>query len=258
MNFREAFEYLDLICEKQNTNRILFNFQFNEMHVTGIYLSISKSILISCNNTNAGWVVESNEKSNINTYIPNDIFTKISHLVLTEEIPGSTTVKPFFAELKQNLMKLPLEKFKEPTSEQFFTAIGTTKTRDLKYDEKGKGERVFFKTWSRHVVNNVSPLNLNKTRRWFGKDIYEFCKENNISSVWMDIPSKNIQTHFLFLDPIKAHEALDKKKNTCPKCQQPLVVRNGKSGPFMGCSGFPDCRHTEDLKESTYLLSSLN
>ncbi|TKI43457.1 hypothetical protein FC700_12250 [Bacillus mycoides] len=144
-------------------------------------------------------------------------------------------------------MNLPLERFEKPTSEQFISTIGTTKSTDLKYDEKGKGERVFFKTWSRRVIKNVSNLNLKKTRRWFGKEIYEFCKENNISSVWTDTPSKNTELHFLFLDPIKAQEELNEKKNTCPKCKQPLVVRNGKSGPFLGCSTFPVCRHTENF-----------
>lgn len=42
MDFKEALEHLDVICERQDTNRILFNFKFNEMKITGIYLSISK------------------------------------------------------------------------------------------------------------------------------------------------------------------------------------------------------------------------
>ena len=33
----------------------------------------------------------------------------------------------------------------------------------------------------------------------------------------------------------------------CPKCGKPLKVRNGRRGPFLGCSGYPKCRHTEPL-----------
>ncbi|WP_283749655.1 hypothetical protein, partial [Bacillus mycoides] len=102
MDFKEALEHLDIICERQDTNRILFNFKFNEMKITGIYLSISKSILISCNNTNAGWVVEANENYNISTFIPKDIFGIISKFVLVEEVPGSQTTGPFFKKLKQH------------------------------------------------------------------------------------------------------------------------------------------------------------
>lgn len=31
----------------------------------------------------------------------------------------------------------------------------------------------------------------------------------------------------------------------CPQCQKPLVRRNGAKGPFWGCSGYPECRHTQ-------------
>ncbi|NUH91353.1 DUF6037 family protein [Bacillus thuringiensis] len=249
MDFKEALEHLDVICERQDTNRILFNFKFNEMKITGIYLSISKSILISCNNTNVGWVVEANENYNISTFIPKDIFGAISKFVLVEEEPGLPTTRVFFNKLKDHLMELPVEKVEIPTHKKFIETIGTTKTRDTKYDEKGQGEKIYFKTWSRHVVKKVSPLNLQKTRRWFGKKIYEFCKENNISSVWASKPSKNIELNFQFLDPTKAQEELNLKKNSCPKCKSQLVVRNGKNGPFLGCCEFPKCTHTENLKK---------
>ncbi|MBI3465942.1 MAG: topoisomerase DNA-binding C4 zinc finger domain-containing protein [Planctomycetes bacterium] len=32
----------------------------------------------------------------------------------------------------------------------------------------------------------------------------------------------------------------------CVECGKPLVVRQGKRGPFLGCSGYPKCRHTEE------------
>jgi len=31
----------------------------------------------------------------------------------------------------------------------------------------------------------------------------------------------------------------------CPECSKPLVIRYGRYGKFISCSGFPDCRHTE-------------
>jgi DNA topoisomerase-1 len=33
---------------------------------------------------------------------------------------------------------------------------------------------------------------------------------------------------------------------TCPDCGAVLVVRSGRRGPFLGCSRYPTCRHTED------------
>ncbi|WP_084778000.1 topoisomerase DNA-binding C4 zinc finger domain-containing protein [Saccharibacillus sacchari] len=31
----------------------------------------------------------------------------------------------------------------------------------------------------------------------------------------------------------------------CPRCQSKLVERQGKNGPFIGCSSFPKCRYTK-------------
>ncbi|MDK1030043.1 MAG: type I DNA topoisomerase [Anaerolineae bacterium] len=35
----------------------------------------------------------------------------------------------------------------------------------------------------------------------------------------------------------------------CPNCGKELVIRYGRYGKFISCSGFPDCRHTEPLLE---------
>lgn len=34
----------------------------------------------------------------------------------------------------------------------------------------------------------------------------------------------------------------------CPNCGKQLIVRTGKFGKFLACSGFPDCKHTEPLE----------
>ncbi|RMF88046.1 MAG: type I DNA topoisomerase, partial [Nitrospirae bacterium] len=34
----------------------------------------------------------------------------------------------------------------------------------------------------------------------------------------------------------------------CPKCGKPLLLKEGRYGPFLGCSGYPKCRHIEPLK----------
>ncbi len=35
----------------------------------------------------------------------------------------------------------------------------------------------------------------------------------------------------------------------CPECGKDLIIRIGKFGKFLACSGFPDCKHTEGLEE---------
>ncbi len=38
---------------------------------------------------------------------------------------------------------------------------------------------------------------------------------------------------------------------TCPKCDSPLVIRQGKYGKFVGCSAYPKCRHIEPIERPT-------
>ncbi|MDD6180707.1 MAG: type I DNA topoisomerase [Desulfovibrionaceae bacterium] len=34
---------------------------------------------------------------------------------------------------------------------------------------------------------------------------------------------------------------------TCPECGKPMLVKFGKTGTFLACSGYPDCRHTSNF-----------
>lgn len=40
---------------------------------------------------------------------------------------------------------------------------------------------------------------------------------------------------------------LDSNVKTCPLCNLPLKKRNGLYGEFWGCTGFPNCRYTENI-----------
>ncbi len=36
----------------------------------------------------------------------------------------------------------------------------------------------------------------------------------------------------------------------CPSCGKPMQIREGQYGKFLGCTSFPDCRFTFDVRES--------
>ncbi len=35
----------------------------------------------------------------------------------------------------------------------------------------------------------------------------------------------------------------------CPKCSKPTIIRTGRFGPFRGCSGYPECKYIESIKQ---------
>ncbi len=36
----------------------------------------------------------------------------------------------------------------------------------------------------------------------------------------------------------------------CPQCGKPLAIKNGKNGPFVACTGYPDCSFTSDFERT--------
>ncbi len=47
--------------------------------------------------------------------------------------------------------------------------------------------------------------------------------------------------------PDKALEVAEDEE-PCEKCGKPMVAKNGKFGPFLACSGYPDCKNTRDIQ----------
>ena len=43
--------------------------------------------------------------------------------------------------------------------------------------------------------------------------------------------------------------SLPHQQQSCPLCQQPLVIKSGKSGPFLGCSAYPACHYIKALHQ---------
>ena len=33
----------------------------------------------------------------------------------------------------------------------------------------------------------------------------------------------------------------------CPNCGKPMKIKTGSRGDFWGCSGYPECKHTESI-----------
>jgi DNA topoisomerase-1 len=54
---------------------------------------------------------------------------------------------------------------------------------------------------------------------------------------------KDLQKALKTAEKIKVED--EKTGEPCPRCGRPLVVKTGRFGKFVACSGFPECRHTQ-------------
>lgn len=48
-----------------------------------------------------------------------------------------------------------------------------------------------------------------------------------------------------------------KPAETCPQCGEPLHIRNGKKGAFLGCSSYPECDYLRPLQEKSEIKKVL-
>ena len=55
--------------------------------------------------------------------------------------------------------------------------------------------------------------------------------------------SRQVEIAKKIMPEVKAEP--EKVGRKCPECSKDLIIRFGRHGKFIGCSGFPDCRYTE-------------
>lgn len=51
-----------------------------------------------------------------------------------------------------------------------------------------KKDKIYFCGWNDHQKDGRQARNFDKTEYFLGKKVAEYCRENNISSLWSDIP----------------------------------------------------------------------
>ncbi len=73
--------------------------------------------------------------------------------------------------------------------------------------------------------------------------------ENKLSYLKMikdfyDPFEKNLNEKIESVKKINTEEKTDKK---CDKCGKPMVIKMGRFGKFLACSGFPDCKNTQQI-----------
>ncbi len=57
--------------------------------------------------------------------------------------------------------------------------------------------------------------------------------------------SKHLEKKY---EEVQKETVEEKTDEVCEKCGKPMVIKFGRFGKFMACSGFPDCKNTKNLK----------
>ena len=57
--------------------------------------------------------------------------------------------------------------------------------------------------------------------------------------------AKSLESAAALMEKVNVEEATDE---VCPKCGKPMVVKFGRFGKFIACSGYPDCKFTKSFQ----------
>ena len=92
-----------------------------------------------------------------------------------------------------------------------------------------------------YLVNTIKKYN----REIIDDDLDELVYKINA----LNITNKLVRREHVKNIRAKINDNKEKANNMiCPKCGHPLVARNGKYGPFIGCSNYPNCRYINKIK----------
>lgn len=110
----------------------------------------------------------------------------------------------------------------------------------------GENVNEFLAKYFRDIINEEFTAGLEKEL----DDIADDKKE------WKDVISTFYKTFEVKLDHARKAEEQFKIKDQpidekCPECGNPLVIKHGRNGKFIGCSNFPDCKFTKTIVKTT-------
>jgi RNA polymerase subunit RPABC4/transcription elongation factor Spt4 len=96
---------------------------------------------------------------------------------------------------------------------------------------------------SNHVVYSTKLL---KTIRRYDESVISDTEKKDIAQ---RLTGLNIRDRAARRTHVSDIKAFTEPKEVCPRCGQALVTRAGKYGKFIGCSGYPKCRFTAQIKK---------
>ena len=63
--------------------------------------------------------------------------------------------------------------------------------------------------------------------------------------------AKNLEEKY---EAVEKHEVTETTDEVCEKCGKPMVIKLGRFGKFLACSGFPECKNAKAIKKELELI----
>ena len=180
-----TFSNLKLLVKdmkNHNVSKDRFSFTYKlKFDVIVAIVETGYELLIGLHTVNFGFVVKVNEHFVAELKDP-DYYSLCKYLQLSNKKQG------FNSNVFLNLLSSKIPQKYSGYKYTYKDMIPFAKCKQI--DES---EKIYFKGWNDHAKD---ARNFEKTEFYFGKEIADYCRKNNISSLWTSVPSEENTYYF--------------------------------------------------------------
>lgn len=163
-------------------------------HYQFIYNNYTFDVIVSINSTNIeilvgihqenwGCVIETD--SSLYAKMSNEDFYSLLAILRLQPGKNKFTSFKFLALLSKNA----------PTNSRCERVSIKQLRSFIKFRKVDEANKVYFVGWNAHLTDGRNARNFDKTEYFFGKQIANYCRKYNISSIWTDIESNANEYH---------------------------------------------------------------
>lgn len=165
-----------------NADKERFSFVFNHLTFDCIFsfTNAGYEILVGVHQKNFAILLNCN--SNFVVELTDENYFKLSQ-ILNLTYHGNNFSSIVFLRLLSSKIKPDFSGYKCTYSDLF----PFLKCR-LVYEQ----DKIYFKGWNDHQKDGRKARNFDKTEFFLGKNVSDYCRKNNISSLWTDMPNEKV------------------------------------------------------------------
>lgn len=166
-----------------NIDKEHYFFDYNNFRFD-VILSITHQgyeILVAVHTHNWGCVLNMNKYYNIE--ISNEVYFSLCKLLNLNWSKNHFSSAAFLQLLSKN----------SPSKSKCIGVNYLTLRDYLPYRRVDETDKIYFSGWNDHKKDKRKARNFDKTEFFFGKSVADYCRKNNISSLWSDTPRNAVK-----------------------------------------------------------------
>lgn len=180
------FQFLANNMIKNNIDKEHYDFVYNDFRFDVIFSIALQGyeILVAIHTHNWGCVLKMDE--NYFVEMPNNDYFALCRILNLNWNENHFNSSAFLRLLSENAPR--------HSNRQ---GVSYIELRDyLPYRHVDEKDKIYFCGWNDHNKDKRQAHNFDKTEFYFGKRVADYCRKNNISSMWTDIPRN--EPHFVY------------------------------------------------------------